>query len=99
MIEVHNVGDKVWWIGIRNGYAVPAIDTVQEVHINESRIMYTLEDYGAIGSTAVFGTKNEAEEYCVAEFIKSIKKDEEFKDMLERHGIVFNSEQAANKDM
>jgi hypothetical protein len=99
MIEVHNAGDKVWWIGIRNGYDVPAMDTVQEVHINESRIMYTLEDYGTIGSTAVFGTKNEAEEYCVGEFIKSINEDEEFKDMLDRHGIVLDSKQSANKDM
>lgn len=93
MIKVHNVGDKVWWIGLRNGNHVPAMDTVQEVHINESRIMYTLEDYGTIGSTAVFGTKYDAEEYCVAEFIKSIEKNEEFKDMLERHGIVLDSKQ------
>jgi hypothetical protein len=95
MIEVHNVGDKVWWIGLRNGNHVPAMDTVQEVHITESRIMYTLEDYGTIGSIGVFGTKNEAEEYCVAEFIKSIKQDEEFKDMLERNGIVIDSKQGA----
>lgn len=99
MIEVHNVGDKVWRIGVRGGYYIPAMDTVQEVHINESRIMYTLEACGTIGSTAVFGTKNEAEEYCVSEFIKYIEQYEELKDMLERHGIVFNSKQAANKDM
>lgn len=95
MIKVHNVGDKVWWIGCSNGNHVPAMDTVQEVHINESRVRYTLEDYGYIESTEVFGTKDEAEEYCVAEFIKSIEEDEKFKDMLERHGIVIDSKQGA----
>lgn len=93
MIEVHNVGDKVWRISASAGHRVPAMDTVQGVHINESRVMYTLEDYGTIGSTAVFGTKNEAEEYCVTDFLKFIKQDEEFKDMLERHGIVLDGKQ------
>lgn len=92
MIEVHNVGDKVWRIGISTGHHVPVMDTIQEVHVNTQHgVYYTLKAYGAIGATAVFGTKNEAEEYCVADFINSIKQDEEFKDMLERHGIVLNS--------
>lgn len=94
MIKIHNVGDGVWRIGINTGHRVPVMDTVQEVHINAQRnVHYTLKDYGFTGSATVFGTKNEAEEYCVSEFIKSIEKDEKFKGMLERHGIILNSKQ------
>lgn len=94
MIKIHNVGDTVWWIGCNNGHQVPAMDTVKEVHINKDGfVCYTLDDYGNIGPDAVFGTKHDAEEYCVAEFIEFIEKDEEFNDMLKRYGIVLDSKQ------
>lgn len=95
MIKVHDVDDKVWLIGINNGKQVPVMDTVQETHINTHHcVSYKLEDHGLIRSNVVFGTQNEAEKYCVAEFIKHIKEeDEEFKNMLERHGIVLDIKQ------
>ena len=81
-IEIHEIGDIVYWIGLSDGVEVPVADEVIGIEVTSDGILYTLNDYGKIEDYKVYHSYEKCEESIVLQAIEEINNIRKEKDEL-----------------
>jgi hypothetical protein len=79
-IEIYEIGDIVYWIGLSDGVEVPVADEVIGIEVTSDGILYTLNDYGKIEDIKVYQSYEDCEE------VIAFKAVDEIHDILKEKG-------------
>ena len=87
-IEIHEIGDIVYWVGLSDGVEVPVADEVIGIEVTSEGVIYTLDDYGKIEDFKVYPSYEECEKaiaFEAADEINDILKEKG--KLMKKYGI------------
>ena len=87
-IEIHEIGNIVYWVGLSDEGNVPVADEVIGIEVTSEGVIYTLDDYGKIEDFKVYASYEKCEEAIVFEAIDEINDIiKEKGELMKKYGI------------